>query len=180
MHRKQPGQLALTKQISDDRSLKTQTGTDRLAHPLAAGWNDRSCYPCDAERRIAAPDRITVRIYIASSRCLRSRTRHLPRPVRTLPHLAMRTALTSVLSDAMDGPGPARKTGRTARRTGGAERDRTDDLLLAKQALSQLSYSPVSLWQFVILTDHKLESITNHVRTSSWYRRGGSGGPGKT
>ena len=27
-------------------------------------------------------------------------------------------------------------------RVGGAERDRTDDLLLAKQALSQLSYSP--------------------------------------
>ena len=29
----------------------------------------------------------------------------------------------------------------------GADRDRTDDLLLAKQALSQLSYSPVKrLW----------------------------------
>lgn len=28
---------------------------------------------------------------------------------------------------------------------GGAERDRTDDLLLAKQALSQLSYSPESI-----------------------------------
>jgi hypothetical protein len=27
---------------------------------------------------------------------------------------------------------------------GGAERDRTDDLLLARQALSQLSYSPKS------------------------------------
>ncbi len=27
--------------------------------------------------------------------------------------------------------------------TGGGERDRTDDLLLAKQALSQLSYTPV-------------------------------------
>ena len=27
---------------------------------------------------------------------------------------------------------------------GGGERDRTDDLLLAKQALSQLSYSPGS------------------------------------
>ena len=26
---------------------------------------------------------------------------------------------------------------------GGGERDRTDDLLLAKQALSQLSYTPV-------------------------------------
>jgi hypothetical protein len=30
-------------------------------------------------------------------------------------------------------------------KTGGAERDRTDDLLLAKQALSQLSYSPIRL-----------------------------------
>src|SRR4029077_10181417 len=32
--------------------------------------------------------------------------------------------------------------------TGGARRDRTDDLLLAKQALSQLSYGPLSgrLW----------------------------------
>ena len=28
-------------------------------------------------------------------------------------------------------------------RNGGADRDRTDDILLAKQALSQLSYSPV-------------------------------------
>ena len=31
----------------------------------------------------------------------------------------------------------------TAASPGGAERDRTDDLLLAKQALSQLSYSPI-------------------------------------
>ena len=29
---------------------------------------------------------------------------------------------------------------------GGANRDRTDDLLLAKQALSQLSYGPASRW----------------------------------
>ena len=29
-------------------------------------------------------------------------------------------------------------------RNGGADRDRTDDILLAKQALSQLSYSPFS------------------------------------
>jgi hypothetical protein len=32
---------------------------------------------------------------------------------------------------------------RLDRRSGGARRDRTDDLLLAKQALSQLSYGPV-------------------------------------
>jgi hypothetical protein len=31
----------------------------------------------------------------------------------------------------------------SATQTGGARRDRTDDLLLAKQALSQLSYGPV-------------------------------------
>jgi hypothetical protein len=36
--------------------------------------------------------------------------------------------------------GPTRSNGR---RSGGARRDRTDDLLLAKQALSQLSYGPV-------------------------------------
>ena len=30
--------------------------------------------------------------------------------------------------------------------TGGGERDRTDDLLLAKQALSQLSYTPQINW----------------------------------
>jgi hypothetical protein len=33
--------------------------------------------------------------------------------------------------------------GRAARSDGGGRRDRTDDLLLAKQALSQLSYAPV-------------------------------------
>jgi hypothetical protein len=37
--------------------------------------------------------------------------------------------------------------------SGGARRDRTDDLLLAKQALSQLSYGPVP-----VSTDLRLES----------------------
>ena len=32
---------------------------------------------------------------------------------------------------------------KTGRKDGGARRDRTDDLLLAKQALSQLSYGPI-------------------------------------
>ena len=30
-------------------------------------------------------------------------------------------------------------------KTGGGERDRTDDLMLAKHALSQLSYTPLNL-----------------------------------
>ena len=34
--------------------------------------------------------------------------------------------------------------------SGGGERDRTDDLLLAKQALSQLSYGPIGLpWELI-------------------------------
>ena len=33
---------------------------------------------------------------------------------------------------------------RTTNQVGGGERNRTDDLLLAKQALSQLSYTPVT------------------------------------
>ena len=42
----------------------------------------------------------------------------------------------------------AHRTGgcRTVGNTGGANRDRTDDLLLAKQALSQLSYGPEDWW----------------------------------
>ena len=34
----------------------------------------------------------------------------------------------------------------TSPETGGGERDRTDDLLLARQALSQLSYTPEIWW----------------------------------
>jgi hypothetical protein len=42
------------------------------------------------------------------------------------------------------------------RRSGGARRDRTDDLLLAKQALSQLSYGPVSDQRTVISNQNPL------------------------
>ena len=35
------------------------------------------------------------------------------------------------------------RTIKVFKKNGGGERDRTDDLLLAKQALSQLSYTPV-------------------------------------
>ncbi len=45
---------------------------------------------------------------------------------------------------------------------GGADRDRTDDILLAKQALSQLSYSPI------------LRYVVDQNNTSSKQ----SGGPG--
>jgi hypothetical protein len=46
--------------------------------------------------------------------------------------------------------------------TGGARRDRTDDLLLAKQALSQLSYGPRSrsLPAFNLRPVHDLQNMT--------------------
>ena len=42
---------------------------------------------------------------------------------------------------------------------GGDERDRTDDPLLAKQVLSQLSYTPVSLKAFTLKIKQRLRRI---------------------
>ena len=39
--------------------------------------------------------------------------------------------------------------------TGGADRDRTDDPLLAKQVLSQLSYSPEDGWWVWMDSNHR-------------------------
>ena len=44
---------------------------------------------------------------------------------------------------------------------GGGERDRTDDLLRAKQALSQLSYSPIEIGQSLIVGLRGLEPRTS-------------------
>ena len=38
---------------------------------------------------------------------------------------------------------------------GGGERDRTDDPLLAKQVLSQLSYTPVFVWWVWMGSNHR-------------------------
>jgi hypothetical protein len=50
---------------------------------------------------------------------------------------------------------------------GGARRDRTDDLLLAKQALSQLSYGP-SREQQSVVRDQKARPITETPITDFW------------
>ena len=43
--------------------------------------------------------------------------------------------------------------------SGGARRDRTDDLMLAKHALSQLSYGPVPEDECLTLNERRLRSI---------------------
>ena len=54
-------------------------------------------------------------------------------------------ALTNVrIQDFMDEINPALNT-HSCKKNGGARRDRTDDLMLAKHALSQLSYGPGEL-----------------------------------
>ena len=61
-------------------------------------------------------------------------------------------------------------TGLRSNRTGGARRDRTDDLMLAKHALSQLSYGPLSAdadewwaWEDLNLRPHAYQAraLTN-------------------
>ena len=55
---------------------------------------------------------------------------------------------------------------------GGGRRDRTDDLLLAKQALSQLSYAPdrTRTWR----RRHRPVSLSENARHDA-----GDGGPGR-
>jgi hypothetical protein len=50
--------------------------------------------------------------------------------------------------------------------SGGAGRDRTDDLLLAKQALSQLSYSPLNRTEAA--TNQLADQWTNRVVWWAW------------
>lgn len=86
--------------------------------------------------------------YVSSSRCLGTRRA----PGRGSCDL---TTLNNQRN--LSGRAVSRKTARLRRAkvprersgdqpSGGARRDRTDDLMLAKHALSQLSYGPISCW----------------------------------
>ena len=56
--------------------------------------------------------------------------------------------------------------------SGGARRDRTDDLMLAKHALSQLSYGPVP--------EDEMLHVDQGTANSKRKRTRSNGGPGKT
>ena len=62
--------------------------------------------------------------------------------------------------------------------SGGARRDRTDDLLLAKQALSQLSYGPLRSQQTGI-SNQEVSGSRVSPMTDIRYLIPESGGPGK-
>ena len=62
--------------------------------------------------------------------------------------------------------------------SGGARRDRTDDLMLAKHALSQLSYGPVPEDEcFTSIVETHLLGASKSLRENALDQ---SGGPGKT
>ena len=60
-----------------------------------------------------------------------------------------------------------RQSRRSSIPSGGARRDRTDDLMLAKHALSQLSYGPVPEDECFTLNEKRLRSPSLALRRSS-------------
>ena len=72
----------------------------------------------------------------------------------------------------------ANETWKLAAPSGGARRDRTDDLLLAKQALSQLSYGPLRSQQTGI-SNQEVSGSRVSPMTDIRYLIPESGGPGK-
>ncbi len=79
---------------------------------------------------------------ISSSRC---QTTCATAPFRDDPtHKIGFSQTSNNAGEPSRNPDATRSQGRRSKPSGGARRDRTDDLLLAKQALSQLSYGPVS------------------------------------
>jgi hypothetical protein len=99
---------------------------DLPLHPFREGRAVRRAPPCPEMPCIAqnTPCHGTES-QIPSSQCQRSNHQAAKRPANAV---------------SIDGLPPCEC--RMHRRPGGARRDRTDDLLLAKQALSQLSYGP--------------------------------------
>ena len=100
----------------------------RLATPVARRCSEIACRPRRQSLRTLRHDRLSERS--SSSRCQISRIRIEPR--QSLASKAQRRTRNDFSLRTSKIP------------AGGARRDRTDDLLLAKQALSQLSYGPGS------------------------------------
>jgi hypothetical protein len=61
-------------------------------------------------------------------------------------------------------------------KAGGARRNRTDDLLLAKQALSQLSYGPLCSGE---LKSERFGRLAEPKLAAAFASRAKAGGPGK-
>ena len=116
------------------RPRRQERRRDRALIRKTSLLRDRPDVPCGQARDDIAPRRVSATMLeIARRARLSSR-----------PTLG---AISSSRCQKTRAPPSARREHmnfRTSHPTGGARRDRTDDLLLAKQALSQLSYGPAA------------------------------------
>lgn len=64
--------------------------------------------------------------------------------------------------------------------SGGARRDRTDDLMLAKHALSQLSYGPQANPEDLLVTRQPVRAANDRKHQRGSTRTQQNGGPGRT
>src|SRR6185437_13443923 len=105
-----------------------------------------SCAPSRASRRIREhPNTFTQSILLSNIQTARKFPRDGPALGRIETLLERRLRVQACFLIAATGDHPEwRPSGNSQMRVGGADRDRTGDPLLAKQVLSQLSYSPKS------------------------------------
>ena len=107
---------------------------------------DRPDVPCGQAMERQASDAHASRD-LAAARSARASMLEIARRTRLFISPAARSDLLFTMSEnSRDRPIDANRfaSGRAECPAGGARRDRTDDLLLAKQALSQLSYGPAA------------------------------------
>ena len=122
----------------------------RPSSPLSAKASTRCPY-CACSLSVMPGDRPSFASRPAepvhSGHSRKDTTRIGHRPIRQcllLSHFTMSKSPEPEFRPARDTPSPSSCADPSTIPDGGGERDRTDDLLLAKQALSQLSYTPVS------------------------------------
>ena len=132
------------------------------AHPSAEGHShERSLARANRDRRFQIEKTSLLRKSSEDVGVVRGRQQRRLRAIecseekrhpRGLPRTEVRMICLFTMSYSLnfpprrltDGSGTRTSLGRAAPRSGGARRNRTDDLLLAKQALSQLSYGPAA------------------------------------
>ena len=105
---------------------------------------DSASSQCQTATQQAIPsDQPAANLFILSDEIDPSRARrHQPEPLFGISNsVSVSQATAGIITIAK--PGSAKIPSRSGRTNGGARRDRTDDIVLAKHALSQLSYGPL-------------------------------------
>ena len=160
---------ASSSQCQFDRKRQNRSPRTHVLGVVAASLEDRA--PAPNPRALArnhdpqtdvSSEAPAARRRLSSNPCVLRRTRFASNPCVCVELLRLRPTRRR---EGQDDPSSVSRTP-----NGGARRDRTDDLMLAKHALSQLSYGPVEEQN----TDaRRHRSVSRHPSSDS-------GGPGRT